>query len=327
MAEPVQFFTALSQASAGIAAFVIAISTVLYSIDWERRERRTQRLREALLNFQSDYEDPLKAIQGPFIRIADHERVNQIADNPERVSEEATSDDSPAIQTYAILVQLEHSIQKLDKNLSASEIEELMVEIKSCYSDLQDLFVQLDSKGRKEPSEFARSLNEQFAAADDSGSERKSVRERDLLKQVIPRDYDGVKFAMNKAIDMERVRVFYLHQDDSPEIGMTGYELHSIYTVAEAVSSRFDSLNQDKRRTLVGYEPPITRTIWLSGGLLILGVFLPLAFLLTTPPLLPFEPFSPIFLFAIESGLLLGTVLLAYILLSQPMRQIRDDLE
>ena len=108
-----QFFTALSQASAGIAAFVIAISTVLYSIDWERRERRTQRLREALLNFQSDYEDLLKAIQGPFIRIADHERVNQIADNPERVSEEATSDDSPAIQTYAILVQLEHSIQKL----------------------------------------------------------------------------------------------------------------------------------------------------------------------------------------------------------------------
>ena len=202
-----------------------------------------------------------------------------------------------------------------------------MAEIKSCCSDLQDLFVQLDSKGPKEPSEFARSLNEQFAAADDSGSERKSVRERDLLKQVIPGDYDGVKFAMNKAIDMERIRVFYLHQDHSPEIGMTGYELHSIYTVAEAVSSRFDSLNQDKRRTLIGYEPPITRTIWLSGGLLIRGVFLPLAFLLTTPPLLPFEPFSPIFLFAIESGLLLGTVLLAYILLSQPMRQIRDDLE
>ena len=59
MAPPSQFFTALAQVSAAVIAFIIAISSVLYSIERERREQRTEQLRESMFDFKGYSEKPL----------------------------------------------------------------------------------------------------------------------------------------------------------------------------------------------------------------------------------------------------------------------------
>ena len=62
MVSPTQLFSMLTQAVAGIVGFVVSFGAVLYTLERQRRERRTERLREELRDFKSTYENVINAI-------------------------------------------------------------------------------------------------------------------------------------------------------------------------------------------------------------------------------------------------------------------------
>ena len=85
--SPTWFFSTLAQATAGIVAFIIAIATVVYSLERQRREKQTAEFKKDLLNFKEKYESLLWACSTMFhsVEIDRHKDYN--TDEPIAVDE------------------------------------------------------------------------------------------------------------------------------------------------------------------------------------------------------------------------------------------------
>lgn len=73
MASPEWFFSTIAQATAAIVGFVIAFSAVIYQNERQRREQRTESLREGLSELRTKYKDIVETMSTSFGKRVDLE--------------------------------------------------------------------------------------------------------------------------------------------------------------------------------------------------------------------------------------------------------------
>lgn len=78
MADPAGFFSTLAQSIAVIIGFSIAIFVGLFQLERGRRRRRTEEVREELIDLRSKYRKPLSSINAIF------SQIKRMADDPTR---------------------------------------------------------------------------------------------------------------------------------------------------------------------------------------------------------------------------------------------------
>ena len=315
MATPSQFFTALAQVSAAIIAFVIAISSVLYSIERERREQRTERLRESMFDFKGHSEKSLlklirmiedSASNGYYLR----ELKGQL-DRQKRMINKGTS---RTMTAHAFLSILTSRLWEIKGHLSPSEMDELIVEISQNHHEL-DLRFNRENK-------FNRELYQELTDSTDEETPEEYLLEQGVLGS---NDEELVQW-VNDEVEKHDVTLYHPH-NPGEDVSFAGSELYLAFVILAVTRPLLDALKADKERTLIGYEPQITRILRLSVILLLVGVALPLAFLLTPPPvILSFSTSLPLwFVFIAEMILLALSLFILIPLLELPLRQLSGE--
>lgn len=100
------FFSTLAQATASIVAFVIAIGTVIYSLERQRRDRQTAEFQENLLSFKDKYESVLWGCAAMFHSVDVDRSKDYVTNNKlsnEELNQRIEEDDDQPLKESALL--------------------------------------------------------------------------------------------------------------------------------------------------------------------------------------------------------------------------------
>lgn len=291
MADPAWFFSTLAQSTAAIIGFIIAFSAVLYQLDRQRRERRTQELREELIDFEDEYDEVL--VNARFL----------ILDSfPE---EDTINEEGPA------------------KFVSGNEGIEMLFDAVRNFERISDLFDGLDhSPNPKRDYLISDEEFEELASAVEALSDTFSLEDSDGIRAElhrltgIPKSdlWDANVFGYRVDSPKEADPTCYSYNIQEWALGgsgtsrvLTGQTLRSLNTVVRRLERDFHAVEAKKRNTLVGYEPDVKYPLFLSGILLVIGVFLPMLFIMSPPSQLPQLDRTTIYI--VQWVLVLGTLI------------------
>ena len=215
---------------------------------------------------------------------------------------------------HAFLSILTSRLWEIKGHLSPSEMDELIVEISRNHHEL-DLRFNRENK-------FNRGLYQELTDSTDEETPEEYLLEQGVLGS---NDEELMQW-LNDEVEKHDITLYHPH-NPGEEVSFVGSELYLVRVVLDVTRPPLDSLKADKQRTLIGYEPQVTRILRLSIVLLLVGVALPLAFLLTPPPfILSFSTSLPLwFVFIAEILLLAVAVLVLIPLLELPLRQLSGE--
>lgn len=278
MASPEWFFSTLAQSSAAIAGLVIAFSAVLYQLERQRREKRTDELREVLIDFQDEHHRQIKAYQLGFsklLNVESKDRYDYITDNY-----------SPIDQEREDVVQSLSSDNRIDHP-------------KICYIWL-NLFTIEDVLTNIQPSSdrsshYLLSL-EQFETLDDSiGELYYFFTTPDALSKIMDEFeeiFPGIDITKNvvqisapyqDAILNAETTENHEIENDGGNDGVVFVSIQDINQYVASLNLDFQTAYAKKGRTILYPSQTVTGIVKISGILVMTGVFLPMVFLFTLP--------------------------------------------
>lgn len=278
MADAPWFFSTLAQVSATIVGFIVAFSAGLYPLERQRREDRTDRLRNALINFRNDY---FKIIRSLSLIAHDGDVTTQgylkdFGKDVEELREDIEEDtgqrgeDSPII--WAHLYRIQELLEKVDAEndflLTSEELDILGDSIQWLYSYF--------NVANEDNQQFYYELSD-------------LVNENQIPDGYYHDDvYDSGAGAVNSGND---VRIWITAESDGRhrewagysqnDSGISGKNLFSYATVLEYIHQDIEQVERRRSGTILNYEPRIKSIIWGVVGMTIIGVFVPSIFLLT----------------------------------------------
>lgn len=224
MAYP--FYTTLATTTAAIAGFAVAVSTIHYSLEYQRREDNTRDLRIKVNEFKDEIQETGRYVYW----FSDRYEVNR-----------GIRDDFEPEE------QIPHAYN-LAKSLGT---------INSVASNAEDnpLGVLWDSE-----------LEEIRQAIDDS--QRQSGRNE--LIQIFKTQHDIDFDSLDNREIRNKLKESFVVFGDMP------LTLEEISDEISRLDRIFGNIERETDGTLVNYEPKLSTVIWLSGYLLLVGVFIPL---------------------------------------------------
>ena len=288
MAKPAWFFSTLAQVTAAIVGFIVAFSAGLYPLERQRREDRTDRLRNALIDFRNEYFDVIRSLS--FVagngNVTTKDYLKDFTKDTEELQEEIENDSEQRGKDSALVWAHFHRIQELIDKIDA-EHDFLLTseELDTLQESIQWLYGYFDVNN-EENKQFYLELSNLFNLEDvddsyyhdnvyDSGAG--AVKPEEDLREWVQEDSDG------------RHRNWAGYSDD--DSGLTGKNLFTIATIMEYVKQDFEQLQIRRSGTILNYQPRIMKIIWGVVAMTFVGVFLPSILLLT-----PTEDLSPLVL-------------------------------
>lgn len=280
MVAPEWFFSTLAQASAAIVGFIVALGTILYSLERQRRANRSDRLRQALIGFKGRYLGVARALfliannggvtTKPYLKDFDHDRDTlreKITDDPEQQAEELTG--LFWAHTYRVMKLLERVTPTSDYLLTADELDTLRDSVKwltACVAvggDLwKDLYLTL-SPGPPSGDVSNSDYRADFIPGDEEGDPGR------IIDKWIKHESGG------------RHRQWAGYSDD--DLSLTGQNMYSLATVLQYLSDEVDEIEAMRAGTIVEFDPKIKQLVVGSGLMTLVGVFLPSLFLMGPP--------------------------------------------
>lgn len=308
MAEPEWFFSTLAQASAAIAGLIIAFSVVLYQLERERHERRTEHLREELIQFRNKYENIIRTMGGCLADIIVEEETRHLSPG-------GTMESSSISPTNRII---ESHLQKIDKNPKElkedieddNEIEyPSIVYIVAHFSKILTLIQKIKSSNN--PRKHYLLTNSQFNVLNDSIYELDRYFAYPIV-YYMPEDISEFHTELSEVSDTEklasRLAPYFDTADDSftnnlatwidnnvegpndyaegelsQEFSIEGNTPHSYWIVLNELKQDFSDIDTQRADSILVHSSDISQIIIYSGMLLLVGVFLPIVFLFTLP--------------------------------------------
>lgn len=279
MVDPAYFFSTLAQVSATIVGFVIAFSVGLYPLERQRREGRTDRLRQALINFRNEYSSAIQAMSsishdgGVTTKAYLKDFSNDSNDLRDQVQQDddQRGDDSPVI--WAHFYRIKQLLEKVDAEndylLTSDEIESLQNSINWLYGYF-DASNSDNSQFHRELSNLPNSdIPDGYYYDDvyDSGSG--AVNPEDNLKRWIRVESDG------------RHRSWSGYSSD--DSNLSGKNLFSFGTVLEYMEQDFDGIEARRSGTILDYNPRIKYILIGAFATGLAGIIVPMLFLFSPP--------------------------------------------
>lgn len=277
MASPEWFFSTMAQSVAAIIGFIMAFTAVLYSLERQRREERTDDLRAELIDLRDKYIDILDKIESALFdrlfqddikdKIGDKDAQKRKKEIEEIIDEENIKNPDTMFFWWHVnritnlLDDIEGSSDPMSLLLDLDQMDKLRESIEWITNRLhptdRDFLKQLYTElgGKKDPKNVISTniLTEKKEGLDPNMSERKATKD---LK-------------------------YWFKQKSTPRIGVTGNDLRSWRYLFNALDSDFDKVDKIKGYTILDFSPNSKKIIMVSGVLTIPGIFLPLLFLLT----------------------------------------------
>lgn len=302
MVEPTDFFVAIIQASAGLLGVIIAVSTVIYSLDIQMRIPRTRDLHEELQEYKSEYRRPLTLIlkalseerDGGYIADFSGSKLNAqyIIDN----SDSHRKVDVVAAHSYRAWDALKDDHLNSHYSLRTQEVENLIESVRKLraimFDDGEKVYRDITGKDSSDADNYFTEsiLNDLNATAQLAA----------LMTQ---------RYASNRPTE-------------------DGSNLNTLSVLFTDMASDSYSISNALQSTTLDYKPPLRGIVLGVLALAGVGVFVPSLFLLHPPQSVdPVLSTNSWVFFLLQAGILVSvvalTVGLALLLLKQ--MQGKDD--
>ncbi|WP_049912762.1 hypothetical protein [Natrialba hulunbeirensis] len=304
MVSPEEFFSSFAQISATIVGFVIAISTVLYSIEREKREERTDELRESLNDFFAHNHQLLSDLFHAFENTApddytdDFDQVSGDFDEAVQKAKELKEEsDSEVVIIYSHLAILYYSTLRLETRCDVRELKEIIRDFKSSLDALQHDYFHSENQ-------FNRGLYKDLTKQDEDDIPDEYLLESGVFSRD---DTNPIVEHLNENRISSPTNP---HKSTVTPVVLSGKELYTIRAVVNRLRIEFGSVRTKSYRTLIDYDPHIVQIIKLTIAIIVAGVVIPIAFLFSFPPILDSLQISGWDLFLSQMVLLITTVLI-----------------
>lgn len=280
MVSPAWFFSTLAQATAAIIGFVIAFGAVLHQLERRHRERRTQELREELLDLKEEFLQRggnISAMLQPFVT----------GDNFETVVEEVKTN-NPDLK-YPILAEMWYHTGRI--NVIAGNIDSAPKPQDDFLLTL-DEFDELKERANRLDEILSDEQNELDQVCSEIESKYDINNDNTFLADVfgsLPDDSEHLphNIAIREDLHTKRLREDLEQQYEGTPLlesgDLTGRNLSSLSYWVRDLKDAIRRADAKKGNTILDYEPNIVSIIYAVGGLMAVGVFGPIAFLFTLP--------------------------------------------
>lgn len=304
MVSPTQLFSMLTQAVAGIVGFVVSFGAVLYTLERQRRERRTERLREELRDFKSTYENVINAIwlataAAPVTSDSvDEIDLEQPEDQLRDMIENETNEVDKTLFSYHMM-QLKTLLEDINP-----ENDYLLPEngFQKFENSIDWVTNYLDAGNRDQNIQLYIDLSN-YVSTD-------SIQGDHYHTDVLDKECgDKVRYWLENVAD-GRHHAWSMY--DKLTSDLTGKNFFSITTVLQYVCEDYNQVEAHISQTTVGYSPGIQTVVRLAAVLTLFGVFIPLAFVVKLPAELSGFVIGGWGLFFVQIVLLLINMVLVY---------------
>ncbi|WP_169333099.1 hypothetical protein [Halomicrobium katesii] len=310
MSEADYFFSALAQSTAAIAGLVITLSAVRYQLERQRRERRTEDLREAMIELEEKYTPILNVIAGEFADDAELYFFTLLEES--KVSSEIVEGliglhaDNPNVTLLWYHLSNISLILTMAINPSEDPSEHYILPPEQ-YEQIQDSVTWLD-ENFKENTEFIQSLYSELEIDSSSG---------------YTEDHFSPEMPGDSVQDWLQRHQEYTSKYESL---FSGNNLQSFRRVIEEFDKDYTKVDSLLKNTIVDFTPNITKTLKYSSLLIAVGVFLPLLALTTKPPeVFSFLILTDQILYLYELLLLVLSVIFTYMIAESVTKDITGE--
>ena len=306
MAEPAQFFSTIIQATSGVLALVVAVSTVVYSLEMQFREARTRDLHSFLQDELSDvYTHVLLSVIQALESTSEEQYFLEFESNEELATDVIDKETESALskEIAAHVYLLMNAIKKENiRNFHSITQEQLdIIEhnsewLKRFFEDEENTMeIYKELTGRDTIPDACGQRGEPYLNEEVFDSDARISEIAGWFKdEYADRPYLKIREDM-KGNNIASLRFLF------SELGVT-------------VSAK---LEQRREGTFPEYEPPMRRVLAIVGVLVVIGIFIPSLFLLTIPMNVPVNipSLGPWMIFYIQAGILVSVVsLIGYLL-------------
>jgi len=335
MASPSQFFVSLAQVSGTVVAFIIAISTALYSIEREELARRTQALREDMAEFRDRFERGidlmLQVIEESTHKNAnvqgyrlEGKRQNDGIDGVKRLAENNDSSDVAAV--YYQLYALKKSMESIDGSISADEMNTVLSNIDKKHSDVKGNIADKDG--------FGLDLYMELRGKQD---ERKIPDDHMIVPGTLSDEDGEFNNWLIDELDRESLSINDPHESIQRRLDPKEGRLQYIDTILRLSAPLLRQMKERKNQGLVNGDQLIGQVIRLSAGFSLVSIVLPLVLILTIPEFLVQWLSSSIpqwlndtipsglIIFVTEALILTSAVTIAVPLIEVPLKQMAGE--
>jgi hypothetical protein len=306
MVNPAWFFSTLAQATAAIVGLLVSLSAIQYQLERQRRERRTEDLRDETIEFKEKYTDIIPSITSEFAQHADISFLGLSMDMT-----------VPADSLHGYIVMRSYFNQSSPVAtvywIHFARIGHILLrEINPSADPRQHHLLSDDAFDRLRESSGWLSLQ--------------LKGESQLLEQLygdigITGDNKYTQNAFDPNPPGESVQEWlqrYQSYAERHNVLLSGENLQSFVRVAEELNGDFQRLDSLKENTVITFNPNIGAFLVKSLLLLLVGVFLPTASLISdVPSLFSGLVIDDFLLYLYEVFLTLATFLIVISLLTE----------
>lgn len=274
MVNSAWFFSTLAQATAAIVGLVVSLSAIQYQLERQRRERRTEDLRDATRSFEEKYEGIISTLAGEFAGTADKSYIDK-SWNVTLPGDELNLDivlssyepilnmslDAPVATLYWSHLSRVSNILIFGVNPSSDPKSHYLfsdIHFDRLRESTEWLDTHLDGR-----SDFTESLY------DDLGITGNSRHTTDVFRSDHPGQSVQDWLQEHQALASEQTEL------------LSGENVQSYRRVAGELYRDFRNLDSLRENTILTFNPNINNILYKSILLLLVGVFLPMTSLVT----------------------------------------------
>ena len=307
MVNSAWFFSTLSQATAAIVGLLVSARLIQYQLERQRRERRTEDLREETKEFEEKFGDVISPMAGAFFENADLliESTPSLYEIHTLSSDElnleiAMESSKPVVTLYwAHMVRVNHVLMEDIHPSPDPERHYLLSE--EGFGTLRDSIKWLKTN-MDQRSAFIEYLYT------DLGMEADSPYTANVLDVDMPRE------SLHEWLQR--------HYDWNPP---SGKNLQSYQYVISELHRDFQRLDSLRQNTIITFESGIGVFLKKASALIIVGVILPLTAITSdVPEFLSWLVIDGAILFMYEMVLLIGTVFFTVVLLDDLRQEFEN---
>lgn len=300
MVNPAWFFSTLSQGTAAIVGLLVSARLIQYQLERQRRERRTEDLREEIQEFDEKFGHILSPMAGTFAKNADGSFWSQARflwiSGDELNLRIAMNSSMPVVTMYwAHMVRISHILMTGIHPSSNPRAHYLFSE-----------------------EEFNR-LRESITWLKNNVDERSPFIEYLYADLAIPGNNPYTADVLDPDPPGESLQDWLQRYQDYATRHSTllsGKNLQSYQRVFGELHQDFQRLDSLRENTIITFNPGINLFLAKASALILVGVILPLAAITSdVPDLLTWLVIDSTLLYLYEVLLLVGTVSLIFVLL------------
>ena len=268
MVDPAWFFSTLPQATAAIVGFLISLRAIQYQLEKQRRETRTRDARQDLLDFKEKYMDILHPIAGQFYHQPDSHVVGM-----------AMNLSQPNDRNHLVIAfGTERPTQALYYHHLVRVSEIIRTEIEPS-PDPESHYLLSDTAFRR--------LEESVTWLKDNFTQQSEFMEYLQADLEIDGSSPYVKDVFNPDPPGESVRDWllrYFSYAEEQQGIYSGKSLQSFQRIVEELYNDYQRIDATRANTIADFDPKINEFLVRSVVVILIGVVLPAASLLSNVP-------------------------------------------